>query len=137
MTALDKLTPKERRFVHEYLVDMSQGKAALRAGYSEHTCNEIAYELMRRPRVKRAIERAVAEQQLRLLISADQVLLSIQRVGHKAEKKHEYTAALRAFELLAKHYKLLTDKFEVATTLTLQQLVEASLQPKSDEPSGG
>jgi phage terminase small subunit len=34
------LTPKQERFVHEYLVEVNATKAAIRAGYSKKTAQE-------------------------------------------------------------------------------------------------
>jgi phage terminase small subunit len=36
------LTPKQRRFVDEYLVDLNATRAAIRAGYSPRSANEQA-----------------------------------------------------------------------------------------------
>ncbi len=38
------LTPKQQRFVEEYLIDLNATQAAIRAGYSEKTANEIGAE---------------------------------------------------------------------------------------------
>ena len=40
----EKLTPKQARFVEEYLVDLNATQAAIRAGYSESTARAIGYE---------------------------------------------------------------------------------------------
>ncbi|GMA59687.1 hypothetical protein GCM10025859_01270 [Alicyclobacillus fastidiosus] len=34
---MGKLTPKQERFVQEYLIDLNATQAAVRAGYSEQT----------------------------------------------------------------------------------------------------
>ena len=46
------LTPRERKFVHEYLVDLNGKDAAIRAGYSEKTAASQASRLLRKPEVK-------------------------------------------------------------------------------------
>ncbi len=38
------LTPKQKRFVAEYLVDLNATAAAIRAGYSKKTAEAIGYE---------------------------------------------------------------------------------------------
>ncbi|WP_211657543.1 terminase small subunit [Parapedobacter composti] len=38
------MTDKQKRFCEEYLVDLNATQAAIRAGYSENTAKEIAYE---------------------------------------------------------------------------------------------
>jgi len=71
---MDKLTPKQRRFVEEYLVDLCATRAAIRAGYSRTTARAIGHENLTKPDIQTAIDRAVAERAARTRISADQVL---------------------------------------------------------------
>lgn len=46
-----RLTPKQRRFAEEYLVDLCGAKAAVRAGYSPRTADRIASRLLRHPAI--------------------------------------------------------------------------------------
>ncbi len=46
-----KLTPKQRVFVDQYVLCRSGAEAARRAGYSEKTAHQIAYENLRKPEV--------------------------------------------------------------------------------------
>lgn len=55
------LTPKQARFVEEYLVDLNGTQAAIRAGYSRDSAAVIAYENLRKPQIAAAIDRALAE----------------------------------------------------------------------------
>lgn len=43
------MTPKQERFVAEYLIDLNATQAAIRAGYSEKTARSIASELLTKP----------------------------------------------------------------------------------------
>ena len=54
MTA-KKLTPKQNRFVEEYLIDLNATKAAVRAGYSEKTARQIGSENLSKPAIQEAI----------------------------------------------------------------------------------
>ncbi len=54
-----KLTPKQARFVEEYLIDLNATQAAIRAGYSAKTANEQGAQLL----AKRSIRQAVADAQ--------------------------------------------------------------------------
>jgi phage terminase small subunit len=49
------LTPKQERFVAEYLVDLNATQAAIRAGYSEKTAKVIGQENLTKPDVAEAI----------------------------------------------------------------------------------
>ena len=55
---MSDLTPRQERFIQEYLVDLNGTQAAIRAGYSEHTATAIAWELLRNPEVEAAIAEA-------------------------------------------------------------------------------
>ncbi len=53
--ASDPLTAKQQRFVTEYIKDMNQKQAAIRAGYSPKTVRVSASRVMQLPNVKAAI----------------------------------------------------------------------------------
>lgn len=71
------LTPKQQRFVEEYLVDLNATQAAIRAGYSERTANEIGAENLAKPSVKAAVDLALAERAEKTGITAERVLSEI------------------------------------------------------------
>ena len=70
-------TPKEQRFVEEYLIDLNATQAAIRAGYSEKTAKQIGYELLCKPHIQAAIETAMAERSARTRVTQDCVLNGI------------------------------------------------------------
>jgi len=51
---LDQLTDKQEVFVREYMVDWNATQAAIRAGYSADTANQIGYQLLHNPSVSDA-----------------------------------------------------------------------------------
>lgn len=55
--ATETLSPKERRFVAEFLIDQKGGPAAIRAGYSKRSADQIASRLLRKDKVGRAVDR--------------------------------------------------------------------------------
>ncbi|WP_093231797.1 terminase small subunit [Thermoflavimicrobium dichotomicum] len=57
----NKLTPKQQRFVEEYLIDLNATQAAIRAGYSKKTAEAIASRLLRNVKVQTAIQQAKKE----------------------------------------------------------------------------
>jgi len=73
----DDLTPRERRFCEEYLVDLSQTHAAIRAGYSKNGARQTGYNLMRRPLVCEEINRLMAARAERVKVTADEVLAEL------------------------------------------------------------
>lgn len=50
-----KLTPKQLRFVEEYIVDLNATQAAIRSGYSTRTAEVIGYENLNKPQIAAAI----------------------------------------------------------------------------------
>lgn len=52
------LTPKQSRFVAEYLLDLNATQAAIRAGFSERTANQQGPRLLEHPGVQAAIDAA-------------------------------------------------------------------------------
>lgn len=69
----DTLTPRQARFVEEYLLDLNGTQAAIRAGYSEDSTGE-ATRLLDNARVAAAVERGKAVRAARVGISADAVV---------------------------------------------------------------
>jgi phage terminase small subunit len=49
------LTPKERIFISEYLVDFNATRAAIKAGYSKKTATAIGSENLRKPHIQDGI----------------------------------------------------------------------------------
>ena len=71
------MTPKQKRFVEEYLVDLNAAAAARRAGYAKGS----AWRLMRHREVAAAIEEAQEQRAQRTRVSADRVVTEIAKVA--------------------------------------------------------
>ena len=69
-----KLTPKQQRFVDEYLIDLNATQAAIRAGYSPKTARQIGEQNLSKLDIQQAIEQAKAERSERTKITQDEVL---------------------------------------------------------------
>lgn len=76
------LTPKQQRFVDEYLVDLNATQAALRAGYSANTAQRIGSENLSKPLVAEAIFAAKSKRSEKTGIDAAWVL---ERLAQEAE----------------------------------------------------
>lgn len=68
------LTPKQERFVQEYLVDLNATAAAKRAGYSGKTAEQVGYQLLQKTSVSEAIQKAMLDREQRTEITQDMVL---------------------------------------------------------------
>jgi phage terminase small subunit len=86
---LDSLPPRRRAFVEEYLVDLNATQAAIRAGYSPRTAQEISSELLSNPLVAAAVERGKAQRLARVGMSQDQVLQEMALLSHSSVSHYE------------------------------------------------
>lgn len=75
------MTPRQQRFVEEYLLDLNAHQAALRAGYSPRSARQIAAQLLRKPEIAEAIGQAMAARAERMRVSADRVIQELARVA--------------------------------------------------------
>lgn len=120
-----KLTPKQERFVEEYLIDLNASAAARRAGYSEKSARDIGQQLIAKTHIQEAIAAKRSERSERTGITADEVVQMIVRQyeinstcyekidfeGNPAIDPHgrpvllqvDATAANKALDMLMKH----------------------------------
>lgn len=75
------LTPKQQRFVAEYLIDLNATQAATRAGYSARTANEQGARLLANVSVRSALTEAMKERESRTHITQDRVLQELARIA--------------------------------------------------------
>jgi phage terminase small subunit len=75
------MTPKQERFVEEYLVDLNATQAAIRAGYSERTAYEISHQNLRKVEVQEALQTAFAARSKRVEIDQDWVVRRLARIA--------------------------------------------------------
>ena len=68
------LTPKQQRFVEEYLIDLNATQSAIRAGYSEKTANEQGSRLLANVSISEAIAEAQNKRTEQTQIDAAYVL---------------------------------------------------------------
>jgi len=65
------LTPKQLRFVAEYLKDLNASQAAIRAGYSQKNANVVGSRLLANVRIAAAVTMGRSAQAARLQVEAD------------------------------------------------------------------
>jgi phage terminase small subunit len=121
------VTPKQQRFVEEYVVDLCATQAAKRAGYSPKTAHVIGPENLEKPEIKAALASLMAERSKKTAIDAEWVLLRAQQIVERCmqvepvydatgsptgEFKFDSGGAVRALQLIAKHTGGFTDRVE-------------------------
>jgi phage terminase small subunit len=126
------LTPKQARFIEEYLVDLNATAAATRAGYSPRSAYTSGYENLKNPIIVAALKKAQSELSRRTELSQEWVVGQLvenvaramtaipvyDRDGEPTgEYRYEGQVANRALELLGKHLGMFTDKLHVSGSL--------------------
>lgn len=76
-----KLTPKQQRFVDEYLIDLNATQAAIRAGYSPKTANRIAAENLSKPVIQAAIQQRQKKNETKLEISQERIIRELASIA--------------------------------------------------------
>lgn len=71
------LSPRQQRFVEEYLIDLNATQAAIRAGYSPRTANQQGSRLLANVKVQAAIAAAKESRSERVQVDQDRVLQEI------------------------------------------------------------
>lgn len=76
------LTPKQQKFIEEYLVDLNATRAAMRAGYSERTAYRTGADNLMKPQIMAAIKAAQAACSERTEAKADDVIRELVRLAY-------------------------------------------------------
>jgi len=71
---MSKLTPKQQRFVEEYLIDLNATQAALRAGYKPRAAGRTGSENLAKPLIGAAIALELKKRRERTVRTADDVV---------------------------------------------------------------
>ena len=82
-----KLTPKQGRFIEEYLVDLNATDAARRAGYSPKTAKEMGYENLTKPHIAAAIQKRMDALSKKTGVTAERVIEELAKLGFGNIKK--------------------------------------------------
>lgn len=71
----------QRAFVREYLVDLSAGRAARRAGYSAATADQAGHALRRHPIIRAAIDAELDTRKAATQVTQERVLTELARIA--------------------------------------------------------
>jgi len=74
---LGDLNYRQKLFCLEYMKDLNGTEAAKRAGYSKDTAFSIATENLKKPYIKKEVDRLFEERAARQLITAEMILLEL------------------------------------------------------------
>ncbi len=121
-----KLTPRQARFVDEYLIDLNATQAAIRAGYSAKNADKIGPELLGKTRVAEAIAKAQAKRSERIAISQDDVVRGLHGEATAKGEGSSPSARVSAWAHLGKHLGMFVDR-RLVGTVKINDMNEAQL----------
>jgi len=116
------LTPKQKRFIDNYLISLNANDAAIKAGYKEKTARSMGCQLLTRINIREILDERIKSIEDKTEITVEYVLKGINDLAKNA--KNESVRA-RAFELLGKHLAMFTDK--VISSMNVKTLTDEEL----------
>ncbi len=128
------LTPKQQRFVEEYLIDLNATQAAIRAGYSEKTAKEIGSENLTKPNIAKAIQEAQESLSNKTQLTVDMIVNGLLKEAQDYAEGSTQSARVSAWAHLGKHLGMFKDKLEHDISDPLKELLQRAsgntLKPK-------
>lgn len=134
---MGKLTAKQEMFCKEYLVDLNATQAAIRAGYSKKTAQQVGSENLLKPVIASRIQILFDTRADKVELNSEWVLRNLEKVANRCmqaepvmvkgengmeesgEFKFDSSGANKSLELIGKHLKLFTDKIEQDVSFTV------------------
>ena len=131
------MTPKQQRFVEEYLVDSNATAASVRAGYAAKGAHKKSYLLLKHPEISAAIAAAQKARAEQVGVTKAYVLENLIELAERCLQKvpvlvrrggvqvpriddagnhlwtFNATGATRALELIGKHLGMFVDQHQV------------------------
>ncbi len=117
---MSDLTPKQARFVEEYLLDLNATQAAIRAGYSAKTANEQGSQLLAKLSVRQAVAEAQAIRSKRTAITQDEVIQGLKKEATLEGEGSSHSARVSAWAHLGKHLGMFTDNLNLGGSVGLR-----------------
>lgn len=146
---MPQLTPKQKKFISEYLIDLNATQAAIRAGYDPRSARQQGSRLLTKADIDAAVKKGMEKREKRNELSQDEVIQDLRELrdicmGRKALKvmtivknaregtaepvevegaMFEPASANKALELLGKHMNMFTERLDHTTS-------DGSMAPK-------
>ena len=131
--ASQKLSPKQERFVAEYLIDLNATAAYKRAGYKGQgrSAENAASRLLGNVGVQEAIQVARQRLQQKSELSAQWVLDHLKTEAERVGEGSSHSARVKAVELIGKTFALFVDKVEHSGEVRQRVIEEVEDAPHS------
>ena len=122
------LTAKQERFVAEYLVDLNATQAAIRAGYSAKTAEQIGFQLLKKTSVAAALATQSEKRVAKVELTAEYVLQGLQIEAARTGEGSSHGARVAALGLLGKYFSLFIERQEVTITHRFAEMSDDELR---------
>jgi len=76
-----KLTPKQKRFAQEYLIDLNATQAAIRSGYSSKGADVAGIRNLANPIIQATIQKAQVRQAKKAEVTAEMVIAELKKLA--------------------------------------------------------
>ncbi len=114
------LTPRQARFVEEYLLDLNATAAAKRAGYSERTAYAQGQRLLKHVEIAAAIQKAQEARSGRTEITQDEVIQGLKKEATLEGEGSSHSARVAAWAHLGKHLGIFTDNLNLGGSIGIR-----------------
>ncbi len=104
------MTPRQNRFVDEYLVDLNATQAAIRAGYSVRTAEQQGPRLLGYAEIAQAVQTAQQSRSERVRITQDDVLQGLYREATLTGGGSTHAARVSAWGLIGKRLGMFVER---------------------------
>ena len=122
---MDKLAPKQRRFVKKYIANGCNGKkAAISAGYSKNTAESQASRMLTIVKVKNAIEKEQAKLETKLDYSRENLMNLVMQQALYDGEGATHGARVSALNLLGKWTGLDIQQVKQDTNVAFRWIVD-------------
>jgi len=116
-TSSDTLTPRQSRFVNEYLVDLNGTQAAVRAGYSESGAHVTASRLLKNAKVTLEVRRQQSLIREKVEITSETVVNGLYEIASNPNAND--TARVNALGILPELKPKSRVKWNIVLSLSL------------------
>ena len=127
------LTPKQERFIDEYLVDFNARQAAIRAGYSAKTAQPISSELLSKPIIRAEIDRRRKETAEKLNITKEQILQEYASIALASGIELKGSDKMKALEFWGKYFGLIDGEISGRSELSLANTIRKAFEMRVAE----
>lgn len=117
------ITPKNKRFINEYLMDLNATQAAIRAGYSKKTAYSIGHEILKKPEIREFVQKKLEE----TAMSKDEALKLMSDIARGNLSDYFVKKQVKRSKLVEKPIKKVIEEYKAKIDFEKEFAIEAKL----------